>query len=101
MLYNFKPKVIVDYERIAYVEEVTNVRITFDLNLSASYELDKFLTGDYFKFYIDSSKYNILEVKFDYILPSYIKKIIESYGFIKTSFSKYCCSRKLIDSYFR
>ena len=101
MLYNFKPKVIVDYERIAYVEEVTNVRITFDMKISASYELDKFLTNDYFKFYIDSSKYNILEVKFDYILPSYIKKIVESYGFIKTSFSKYCCACKLIDSYFR
>ena len=101
MLYHYEPKVIVDYERIAYVEEVTNVRITFDMKISASYELDKFLTGDYIKYYIDSSKYNVLEVKFDYILPSYIKKIVESYNFKQTAFSKYSYARRIIDSYCR
>ena len=39
----YQPAVIVDYERIAYVEEITNVRITFDMRISASYELESFL----------------------------------------------------------
>ena len=101
MFYNYKPKVIIDYERIAYVEEITNVRITFDMKISASYDLEHFLDGDYTKFYINPSGENVLEVKFDEILPSYIRKIVESYGFKQTSFSKYYYGRRIIDTYMR
>ena len=99
MLYNYVPKVIVDYERIAFVEEITNVRITFDTKISASYDFDNFLNGDYIKYYIQPSNQNVLEVKFDDILPSYIKKIVESYEFKQTSFSKYYYCRRILDSY--
>ena len=99
MLYNYVPKVIVDYERIAFVEEITNVRITFDTKISASYDFDNFLNGDYIKYYIQPSNQNVLEVKFDDVLPSYIKKIVESYEFKQTSFSKYYYCRKILDSY--
>ena len=71
------------------------------MKISGSYELDRFLDGDYTKFYIQSSGENVLEVKFDEILPSYIRNIIESYGFVQTSFSKYYYGRKIIDSYMR
>ncbi len=101
LIYNYKPKVIVDYERVAYVEEITNIRITFDMKISASYEMDHFLDGDYTKYYVMPSDKNILEVKFDDILPSYIRNIIESHGFIQTGFSKYYYCRKVIDSYMR
>ena len=99
MLYNYVPKVIVDYERIAFVEEITNVRITFDTKISASYDFDNFLNGDYIKYYIQPSNQNVLEVKFDDVLPSYIKKIVESYEFKQTSFSKYYYCRRILDSY--
>ena len=99
MLYNYSPKVIIDYERIAYVEEITNVRITFDMKICASYELDNFLQGDYSRFYVNQGGINVLEVKFDDILPSYIRNVVESYGFKQTSFSKYYYGRKIIDSY--
>lgn len=101
LLHDHRPKVIIDYERIAYVEEITNVRITFDMKLSASYDIDNFLTGDYTKYYLQNSGENILEVKFDDILPSYIRNIVESHKFIQTSFSKYYYGRKIIDSYYR
>lgn len=101
MLYHYMPKVIIDYERIAYVDEITNVRITFDMKISASYELERFLDGDYTKYYVNSGGINVLEVKFDDILPSYIKRIVESYNFIPSSFSKYYYGRKIIDSYMR
>ena len=101
LLRDYRPKVIVDYERIAYVEEITNVRITFDMKISASYELDHFLDGDYTKFYLQESNQNVLEVKFDDILPSYLKKLIESYNYKQSSFSKYYYCRKIIDCYMR
>lgn len=101
LIRNYRPKVIVDYERIAYVEEITNVRITFDMRISASYELEKFLDGNYQSFYIMPSGINVLEVKFDEILPSYIRNIVESFGFKQTSFSKYYYGRKILDCYMR
>ena len=101
LINNYKPKIIIDYERIAYVEEITNVRVTFDMKISASYELENFLDGDYQGFYVLPSGVNVLEVKFDSILPSYIRNIIESYNFKQGSFSKYYYGRKIIDSYMR
>ena len=101
LIHGYTPKVIVDYERIAYVEEITNVRITFDMKISASYELDRFLDGDYQSFYFLPDGMNLLEVKFDNILPSYIKKIVESYNYEQTSFSKNYYGRRIIDCYMR
>ena len=101
LIKDYRPKIIVDYERIAYVEEITNVRITFDMKVSASYELDKFLEGGYQNFYVLPSGLNVLEVKFDDILPSYIRNIVESYNFTHTSFSKYYYCRKIMDCYMR
>ena len=101
LINNYRPKIIIDYERMAYVEEITNVRVTFDMKISASYELENFLDGDYQSFYVSPSGVNVLEVKFDSILPSYIRNIIESYNFKQGSFSKYYYGRKIIDSYMR
>ena len=101
LIHNYTPKVIIDYERIAYVEEITNVRITFDMKISASYELENFLDGDYQSFYVLPSGMNVLEVKFDDILPSHIRNIVESYRFTQGSFSKYYYGRKILDCYMR
>lgn len=94
---NFRPSVIIDYERMAFVEPITNIRITLDTNISAGYEVEKFLDGNYMAFPIQQKNYQILEVKFDYILPSYIKNIVCSFGFNQTAFSKYYLGRKRID----
>ena len=101
LIHNYTPKVIIDYERIAYVEEITNVRITFDMKISASYELENFLDGDYQSFYVLPRGMNVLEVKFDDILPSHIRNIVESYRFTQGSFSKYYYGRKILDCYMR
>ncbi len=101
LCFNYKPKVIIDYERMAYVEEITNVRITFDMKISASYELENFLIQDYQSFSVLPSGLNVLEVKFDDILPSHIRNIVESYSLKQCSFSKYYYGRKIIDCYIR
>ena len=60
---DYRPKVIINYERIAYVEPITNVRITFDMKISGSYELEKFLDGDYLEFYVLPSRYECTRSK--------------------------------------
>lgn len=85
----FTPRTIVDYERAAYVEPITNVRITIDYNISVSQPSDSFLTGDYLKIPIMDKGIHILEVKFDEILPSHIKQCIYDCHLQQSSFSKY------------
>lgn len=99
--YDYRPKVIIDYERVAFIEEITNVRITIDMKISASYDIENFLSGNYQSFYVLPSGINILEVKFDDILPSHIRNIVESYSFKQGSFSKYYYGRKILDCYMR
>lgn len=89
----FQPRVIVDYEREAFVELITNIRITFDYNITASDEYDKFLTGNYLKIPLLEKRTHILEVKFDDILPSYIRRILQGNILIQSSFSKYYLGR--------
>ncbi len=101
LLYHFHPKIIIDYERIAYVEEITNVRITFDMNISASYDIEHFLDRNYIKYYIQPVGMNLLEIKFYEIFPSYIRNIVESFSFQQVFFSKYYYGRRLLDSYMR
>lgn len=93
----FRPKVIIDYERTAYVEPITNVRITFDKNISASLDIDNFITGDYIKYPLLSCNKHILEIKFDDILPSYINRAVHIKVLQQTTFSKYYLSRKVLE----
>ena len=93
---NFKPKVIINYERTAFIEPILNIRITIDTNINASYDIDNFITGNYVVFPLQEHNYHILEVKFDDILPGYIKNIVCSTGFNQTSFSKYYIGRKKV-----
>ena len=89
----FLPKVIINYEREAFVEAIANVRVTLDYNVSASNEIGRFLNGDYLKIPVLGKKKHILEVKFDDILPSYIKGVLHSNTLMQQSFSKYYLGR--------
>jgi len=91
--HKFVPKVIVDYEREAFVEPITNIRITFDYNISASDEITSFLSGDYLKIPILNKKKHVLEVKFDGVFPSHIKAALQANILGQSSFSKYYLGR--------
>lgn len=89
----FMPRVIINYEREAFVEIISNVRITLDYNISASDELERFLFGDYLRIPVLPGKKHVLEVKFDDVLPSYIKDILQANILGQQSFSKYYLGR--------
>lgn len=97
MTKGFRPKVIIEYDRLAFVEPISDVRITFDTNISASNDFDEFLEGTYKRIPLQENRRHVLEVKFDDILPSYIRNIVESYGMQQTSFSKYYLGRKALE----
>lgn len=95
----FRPKVIVSYEREAFVEPISNVRITFDSNISASDEFDRFVTGDYSRVPIIDERKSILEVKFDDVLSAHIRKMIQVEKINQRSFSKYYMGRITIQDF--
>lgn len=93
---HFRPKVIIDYDRLAYINPILNVRVTADVNICASKEFDKFLSGEYINIPIQDKDLFILEVKYNYILPSYIKKIVTQTNMLRQSFSKYYLGRAIL-----
>lgn len=88
------PKVIVSYDRIPYVYRTGNVRVTFDKNLTASSDIDRFLEGTYGQRPIMNKGESVLEVKWDELLPLHIKEYMQLERLQWTAFSKYYLCRK-------
>ena len=87
-----KPKLIVEYDRYVYINEIGNVRITFDRNIRTSTNIKLFFEKNIYPIPVLEYGEHILEVKYDNFLPSYIKNILEEKHLEKTSFSKYNAS---------
>lgn len=83
-----RPRVIVEYDRKAYVFSAGNVRITFDREVRASKDIERF-GSDGMIFVPVSDMNNVLEVKYDEFLPGFIAQLLEMGNMSQTSFSKY------------
>ncbi len=91
------PDVIVEYERIPYIYEEGNVRITFDTNICGSNETEKFLSGDYHKIPILPGGLLVMEIKYDDILPGFIEDIVQVKNLGKETFSKFYLCKKAFE----
>lgn len=93
MMNLFAPKVILHYERTAFIDFPGNVRVTLDRNISCSNELEHFLDGDYRIIPILEAGNHLLEVKYDEFLPQYIKQVVQLDTLEQATFSKYYMGR--------
>lgn len=89
-----KPKVIVDYKRVPYVERAGNVRITFDSQLASSKNIEQFLDGNFASRPIMPVGMLLMEVKFDEFLPDFIYDTLQLNYLTQSAFSKYYLCRK-------
>ena len=89
-----QPVQIVEYDRIPFVEEKGNVRVTFDKNIVGSGEVTAFFDDILPGIPLLPTGQHILEVKYDEFLPDYIKQILNEVHVTKTAFSKYYYARK-------
>lgn len=90
-----RPKCIVEYDRCAFVEPVGNVRITFDMNLRGSRDVERFL--DYSEDFMLPglpAGMHILEVKYDELLPRHILQLVDMNILQRQSISKYALIRE-------
>ncbi len=90
----YKPKVIIEYQRIAYITNTTT-RITFDFNIKKSNNVNNFFDEDINYLNILSLPEVVLEVKFDRFLEPYISNILSKYISRNQSVSKYVMGRNI------
>lgn len=90
----YKPKVIIEYQRLAYTT-ATTTRITFDFDIKSSDNIDCFF-DDYINYNDLTTKTDVvLEVKFDRFLEPYLSNILANYGTRGQSVSKYVMGRNV------
>ena len=92
----YRPKCIVEYDRMAFCEPVNDIRVTFDSGLRAT-ELN---TQDLFDknlmlYPVCSSSEITMEVKYNGFLYTHIKNIISQVDKMQVSNSKYIRSRMI------
>lgn len=94
MTKGMRAKTIVEYERIPFVYPSGNVRITFDRNITSSMQTDRFFEKDMLRYPVLAKGQQLIEVKFDEYLPTFIRDNLEIGRLQQTSFSKYYLGRK-------
>lgn len=91
-----RPRVIVSYERKAYVYEPGNVRITFDRNIRAGGRVEEFGQKNIsYEFLREYDK--VLEVKYDEFIPDFLLQLLELGNMQQTAYSKYQLCRECVD----
>ena len=97
-LKEMRPKVIIVYERTAFVHPAGNVRITFDRNIMATDRIDSFLYERVEGCVPVLPKgMHVLEVKYDEFLPDFIANQLELGKLRQTAFSKYYLGRLAVN----
>jgi hypothetical protein len=90
----FKPEVIVDYIREAFIWDVGNIRVTFDKYLKTGlYKTDIFNKNISTIDVLEEPKM-ILEIKYDNFLPDFIRRILQINSNQRYAISKYVICRK-------
>lgn len=92
-----KPKIIVDYQREAYILDAGNVRITFDKDLEAVLNNIDIFESRLAAVRILPEGLMILEIKYDDFLPDYIRNLIQFTSHDKCAISKYVMCREALN----
>lgn len=89
----YKPKCVIEYDRIAFYNEMNNIRITFDAGVRTNDINFEIFDPDLVLYSAMNPVGEILEVKYNHFIPSYLKDIISMSDVTQISASKYEMSR--------
>jgi hypothetical protein len=94
----YRPRVIVEYDRLAYYLPYGDIRITFDKNLRTYNTHTNLLElSGISKSPIFLNNNQILEIKFGVKLPSYLIDVLETIPSTRSSISKYALCQRFIN----
>ena len=94
----YRPKVLIEYKRIAYTFKEFDTRLTFDFDIKSS-ESNFNLFDEKINYLNVFNDNIILEVKFNGKLMNFISKILNEYNLKNISYSKYLYSRQVFNSF--
>ena len=89
-----RPAVIVDYVREAYIHPAEEVRITFDKQLRTGLYARDMFNPALPTYPVFDDPVEILEVKFDEFLPSYLQSVLSGVTAQRSAVSKYTWCRR-------
>ena len=91
----YRAKVIVEYERTPFIYKTGNVRVTFDRNIRATSKTENFLDPVLCARPVMQKGMQLLEVKYDELLPDYIYSQLQLDNLQLTANSKYYAARRM------
>ncbi len=90
----YKPVVLVEYDRLAYIYPLNDTRLTIDMNIRSSES--NFNLFDEKPIYTPILEdQTLLEVKYNNKLLTFISNVLKKYNLTRFSVSKYCYGRKI------
>ncbi|MBS4539371.1 polyphosphate polymerase domain-containing protein [Clostridium sp. D2Q-11] len=92
----YLPKIIIDYDREAYIYPFENIRVTLDKNLAASFHSHDFFKDNKSMIPIFNSPILILEVKYNHIIPIFFQNLLSNFEIQRSEISKYCLGRDIL-----
>lgn len=95
----YRPKVIVEYERTPFLYRTGNVRITFDRNIAASSRVRDFLKPRLMARPMMPSGMQLLEVKYDELIPDFIYNELQLDNLQLSAYSKYYTARRITGNF--
>lgn len=95
----YRPAVVTEYRRQAFVARENNIRITFDHHIVATESRFDIFAADLAMNPVLDPGLAVLEVKYNGFLLSYIKDLLRSCDGSESSVSKYCLSRAVSKHY--
>ena len=93
-LKHYKPKVVIDYDRDAFMSDFFNLRVTLDKNLRSNNTDFDIFSSDMHTIPVILEGKQILEIKYNECLPDYVKGTIQPISFERCAISKYTLGRK-------
>ena len=92
---SYRPKCIVEYDRIAFFRKENDIRVTFDMNLRATEASVDLFDENLILYPVCSPQEVTLEVKYNGFLYTYIKQLLNKTERMRVSNSKYCRARMI------
>lgn len=92
----YRPKTIVEYNRMAFAYPVSDLRITFDTSLRATVDPYGLFNEKLASIPLLNEDLGVLEVKYTGLIPSPFRHIVDEIDNIPEGISKYSLSRLLI-----
>ncbi len=92
----YRPKCIVEYDRIAFMNEFNDIRITFDMGLRALEDPSEFFLSGTEAYPVADPSETTMEVKYNGFLFSYIKQSLDIVNRPRVSNSKYVRARAFV-----